>query len=175
MKHSYKAGEKGRLDIANELRRAAGRSPERPQFSGQRLSAGRISQQHLVFGRDRAKSGRAGDSHNTFENGPNGPLLQEVADHFKGDDGKYTCGYVPRPGNINAWDLEEFRAAVKATGKKQLVIAGVVTEVCVAFPTLSALSEGYEVFVVADASGTMSQAIRVAALRTSAWCATALK
>ena len=44
--------------------------------------------------------------------------------------------YIARPGNINAWDNEDFVKAVKATGKKQLIIAGVVTDVCVAFPTL---------------------------------------
>ena len=48
----------------------------------------------------------------------------------------------------------------KATGKKQLIIAGVVTEVCVAFPALSALEEGYEVFVVTDASGTFNEITR---------------
>ena len=47
-----------------------------------------------------------------------------------------------------------FVKAVKATGRKQLIIAGVVTEVCVAFPALSALAEDFEVFVVSDASGT---------------------
>ncbi|MDN7140132.1 isochorismatase family protein, partial [Pseudomonas sp. JQ170] len=52
----------------------------------------------------------------------------------------------------------------KATGKKQLIIAGVVTEVCVAFPALSALAEGFEVFVVTDASGTFN-----ALTRDSAW------
>jgi hypothetical protein len=41
--------------------------------------------------------------------------------------------YIARPGNINAWDNEDFVKAVKATGKKQLLIAGIVTEVCVAF------------------------------------------
>jgi isochorismate hydrolase len=53
--------------------------------------------------------------------------------------------------------------AVKATGKKQLIIAGVVTEVCVAFPALSALEEGFEVFVVTDASGTFNLTTRNAA------------
>ena len=56
----------------------------------------------------------------------------------------------------NTW----FVKAVKATGKKQLIIAGVVTEVCVAFPALSALVEGYEVFVVTDASGTFDEITR---------------
>lgn len=67
---------------------------------------------------------------------------------------------IARPGNINAWDNEDFLAAVRATGKKQLIIAGVVTEVCVAFPTLSALEEGYDVYVVTDASGTFNEVTR---------------
>jgi nicotinamidase-related amidase len=71
--------------------------------------------------------------------------------------------YIARPGQINAWDNEDFVGAVKATGKKQLIIAGIVTEVCVAFPALSAREEGYEVFVVADASGTFNRATRDAA------------
>ena len=54
-------------------------------------------------------------------------------------------------------------SAVKATGRKQLIIAGIVTEVCVAFPALSAVEAGYEVFVVTDASGTFDEASRHAA------------
>lgn len=71
--------------------------------------------------------------------------------------------YIARPGQINAWDNEDFVKAVKATGKKQLIIAGVVTEVCVAFPTLSALAEEFEVFVITDASGTFNELTRDAA------------
>lgn len=93
----------------------------------------------------------------SFENGPNGPLWNELKQTFP------QAPYIARPGQINAWDNEEFLAAVKATGKKQLIIAGIVTEVCVAFPTLSALAEGYEVFVVTDASGTFDPLTRDAA------------
>ena len=71
--------------------------------------------------------------------------------------------YIPRPGQINAWDNEDFVKAIKATGRKQLIIAGVVTDVCVAFPTLSALAEGFEVFVVTDASGTFNETVQQAA------------
>src|SRR5690606_4172680 len=56
----------------------------------------------------------------------------------------------------NAWDTPSFVEAVKATGKKKLVIAGVLTSVCVAFPAISAVAEGYDVFAVIDASGDMS-------------------
>ncbi|MCP8466995.1 hydrolase [Pseudomonas sp. ZM23] len=95
----------------------------------------------------------------SFESGPNGPLVPELKDLFP------DAPYIARPGNINAWDNEDFVKAVRATGKKQLIIAGVVTEVCVAFPALSALEEGFDVFVVADASGTFNEVTRDAAWR----------
>lgn len=93
----------------------------------------------------------------SFEQGPNGPLVPELKEAFP------DAPYIARPGQINAWDNEDFVAAVRATGKKQLIIAGVVTEVCVAFPALSALEEGFEVFVVTDASGTFNALTRNAA------------
>jgi nicotinamidase-related amidase len=93
----------------------------------------------------------------SFEDGPNGPLVPELKAQFP------DAPYIARPGQINAWDNEDFVRAIKATGKKQLLIAGVVTEVCVAFPALSALAEGYEVFVVTDASGTFNEITRDAA------------
>ena len=93
----------------------------------------------------------------SFEDGPNGPLLPELKELFP------EAPYIPRPGQINAWDNEDFVQAVKATGKRQLILAGVVTEVCVAFPALSALEEGYDVFVVTDASGTFNHTTREAA------------
>ncbi|BAU75747.1 isochorismate family cysteine hydrolase YcaC [Metapseudomonas furukawaii] len=94
----------------------------------------------------------------SFESGPNGPLVPELKAMFP------DAPYIARHGNINAWDNEDFVKAVRATGKKQLIIAGVVTDVCVAFPTLSALAEGYDVFVVTDASGTFNPVVRDAAL-----------
>ena len=93
----------------------------------------------------------------SFENGPNGPLVPELKEIFP------DAPYIARPGNINAWDNEDFVQAVKATGKKQLIIVGVVTEVCVAFPALSDIEEGFDVFVITDASGTFNQMTRDAA------------
>lgn len=93
----------------------------------------------------------------SFEDGPNGPLVPEIKEAFP------EAPYIARPGQINAWDNEDFVKAVKATGKKQLIIAGIVTEVCVAFPALAAIEEGFEVFVIADASGTFNEATRMAA------------
>jgi len=90
----------------------------------------------------------------SFEDGPNGPLVPELKETFP------EAPYIARPGQICAWDNEDFRDAVKATGKKQLIIAGVVTEVCVAFPALAAIEEGYDVFVVTDASGTFNEMTR---------------
>lgn len=48
-----------------------------------------------------------------------------------------TAPYIKRQGEVNAWDNAEFRAAVEATGKKQLIIGGIVTEVCKFVPKLS--------------------------------------
>jgi len=93
----------------------------------------------------------------SFENGPNGPLVPELKEMFP------EAPFIARPGQINAWDNEDFVSAVKATGKRQLLVAGVVTEVCVAFPVLSAIEAGYEVFVVTDASGTFNAVTRAAA------------
>ena len=90
----------------------------------------------------------------SFEDGPNGPLVPELKAIFP------DAPYIARPGQINAWDNEDFVKAIKATGKKQLIIAGVVTEVCVAFPALSALEAGFDVFVVTDASGTFNEITR---------------
>ena len=90
----------------------------------------------------------------SFEQGPNGPLMPELRELFP------DAPYVARPGQINAWDNEDFVKAIKATGRKQLIIAGVVTEVCVAFPALSAIEEGFDVFVVTDASGTFNDIAR---------------
>lgn len=83
--------------------------------------------------------------------GPNGPLIPEIhqfAPHAK---------YVARRGEINAWDNPEFVAAVKETGRRTLIIAGTITSVCMAFPSISAVHEGYKVFAVVDASGTYSK------------------
>jgi nicotinamidase-related amidase len=83
--------------------------------------------------------------------GPNGPLIPEIhenAPHAK---------YVARKGEINAWDNPDFVAAVKATGRKTLIIAGTITSVCMAFPAIAAVHDGYKVFAVIDASGTYSK------------------
>ena len=92
------------------------------------------------------------------ETGPNGVILPELKEMYP------DAPFIPRPGQINAWDNEDFVAAVKKTGRRQLIIAGIVTDVCVAFPTLAALKEGYQMFVVADASGTFNKQVADASL-----------
>ena len=83
--------------------------------------------------------------------GPNGPLIPEVAriaPHAK---------FIPRHGEINAWEIKEFVRAVEETGRKTLIIAGTLTSVCLAFPALSAQAAGYKVYAVVDASGNWSK------------------
>ncbi len=67
--------------------------------------------------------------------------------------------------NMNAWEDEAVRSAVIATGRKRIIIAGLLTEACVSFPALSAVEEGYEVFVVGDACGGLTRDSHELALR----------
>lgn len=67
--------------------------------------------------------------------------------------------------NMNLWEDEAIHSAVLATGRKRLIIAGFLTEACVSFPVLSALKEGFDVFVVGDACGGLSVAGHELALR----------
>ena len=86
-------------------------------------------------------------------NGPNGPLMPEIhqfAPH---------AVFVPRKGEVNAWDNEDFVKAVRATGKKTLIMAGVWTSVCVMFPALDAKAAGFKVYAVMDASGDPSDMV----------------
>jgi nicotinamidase-related amidase len=57
---------------------------------------------------------------------------------------------------VNAWEEPAFREAVIATGRRKLIMAGLWTEVCLVFPALDLLNEGYEVYGVSDASGGTS-------------------
>ena len=83
--------------------------------------------------------------------GPNGPLIPEIHENAP------HARYVARKGEINAWDNPDFVEAVKATGRGTLIIAGTITTVCMAFPSISAVHAGYRVFAVVDASGTYSK------------------
>jgi nicotinamidase-related amidase len=83
-------------------------------------------------------------------NGPPMPELKEAAPH---------AHYVPRHGEVNAWDNEAFVKAVRDTGKKTLIMAGVWTSVCVMFPALDATAAGFKVYAVIDASGDPSEMV----------------
>lgn len=65
---------------------------------------------------------------------------------------------------MNSWEDPDFRGAVERTGRRKLILAGLWTEVCVAFPALDALREGYEVYVVVDAIGGVSPVAHESAL-----------
>jgi nicotinamidase-related amidase len=67
--------------------------------------------------------------------------------------------------SMNSWEDPDFRSAVERTQRKKLILAGLWTEVCVAFPALDALREGYEVFVVADAIGGVSRTAHDSAMQ----------
>jgi nicotinamidase-related amidase len=79
-----------------------------------------------------------------------GPLLPE----FETILPKAYAERVRRPGIVNAWDDPNFRAAVEATGRRNLIMAGLTTDVCLVFPTIAAVEEGYSVQAVLDASGS---------------------
>jgi len=83
--------------------------------------------------------------------GPNGPPMQEL------QEAAPRALYVPRHGEVNAWDNEAFVKAVRDIGKKTLIMAGVWTSVCVMFPALDATAAGFKVYAVMDASGDPSE------------------
>src|SRR4026208_619887 len=74
--------------------------------------------------------------------GPNGPLIPEIHQHNP------EAVYIPRTGQINAWDNPAWVDAIAKTKRKTLLIAGTLTSVCMSFPTLSALVAGYKVFTI---------------------------
>jgi nicotinamidase-related amidase len=69
--------------------------------------------------------------------------------------------------SMNSWDDPAFRAAVEDTGRKNIIIAGLWTEVCVTWPTLNMIDQGYNVYIVEDACGATSQLAHDAAIRRS--------
>jgi len=83
---------------------------------------------------------------NSFGNKPTIPELQQVLGDIKAIDRT----------TLNAWEDSDFVKAVKATGRKKLVILGLWNEVCLAFPALDALKEGYDVYTIVDATGGTS-------------------
>jgi nicotinamidase-related amidase len=90
--------------------------------------------------------------------GPLVPELEQIAPQAFADR-------VKRTGIVNAMHDENFANAVKATSRKKVVVAGITTEVCVVFPVLQLLDEGYEVQIVTDASASFTKVGDDAALR----------
>ena len=64
---------------------------------------------------------------------------------------------VKRPGIVDAWEYEDYKKAVEATGRKKLIMAGLTNDVCIVFPAISAFEAGYDVQVVVDAGGSPTQ------------------
>jgi nicotinamidase-related amidase len=86
-------------------------------------------------------------------NGPNGPIMPEIQQNAP------HAVYVPRKGEVNAWDNDLFVKTVRETGKSTLIIGGVWTSVCVMFPALDAKAAGFKVYTVMDASGDPSEMV----------------
>jgi nicotinamidase-related amidase len=92
------------------------------------------------------------------ETGRNKPPIAELQD---------VLGHLPTYDrtSINSWEDTEFKNAVKATGRKKLIMTALWTEACLTFPALDAIREGYEVYVPVDAVGGTSVGAHEAALR----------
>src|SRR2546427_10944976 len=86
-----------------------------------------------------------------------GPVIPELTEALPG------VPIIART-TVNAFDDARFAKAVEATGRKKLIIAGVSTEVCLAFPAIHATGLGYDAYAVIDASGTFSETKRVTGL-----------
>ncbi|MEE2570011.1 hydrolase [Pseudarthrobacter sp. J64] len=79
----------------------------------------------------------------------NKPTVEEITRELPG------VPEIDRTG-VNSWEDADFRKAIEATGRKKIIMAGLWTEVCLAFPTLDMIKEGYEVYPVIDAVGGVS-------------------
>ncbi|KAI8665826.1 Isochorismatase domain-containing protein [Fusarium keratoplasticum] len=88
------------------------------------------------------------------DQGPNGPLMREITQKYP------KAPFIQRQGEVNAWDNAEFRDAVRAANKSQIIMAGITTDVCTTFLALSLREEGYSVWANVEASGTNSALVR---------------
>ena len=84
-------------------------------------------------------------------NVPNGPLMPEIHQFAP------QAVFVPRKGEVNAWDNDDFVRTLRGTNRNPLIMAGVWTSVCVMFPALDAKAAGFKVYAVMDASGDPSE------------------
>ncbi|KAK3340673.1 Isochorismatase-like protein [Neurospora tetraspora] len=89
------------------------------------------------------------------ETGPNGPLPHEILTLYPP-----TTPLIKRQGEVNAWDNPSFASAIRATNRTQIILAGIVTDVCTAFLARSLRAEGYSVWANLEASGTTTKEIR---------------
>jgi nicotinamidase-related amidase len=92
------------------------------------------------------------------EMGVNGPTRDSILAELPG------VAVIDR-SSMNAWEDEAFRAAVKETGRKRLIFGALWTEICLAFPVVEALQDGYDVTFVVDAVGGMSQLAHTTAIQ----------
>src|SRR2546425_8316227 len=86
--------------------------------------------------------------------GPNGPFIPEVLNMFP------DVPVIDRPGIISAWDDPTFVTAIEKAGRKNLIMAGVTIDVCLAFAAMQAVEAGYNVYGVVNASGALEVTIR---------------
>lgn len=84
------------------------------------------------------------------EMGVNHPTRQSILDELPGIE-------IIDRSSMNAWEDKPFRAAVEKTGRKRLVIGALYTEICLAYPVVEALKDGYDVTYIVDAVGGLSQ------------------
>jgi nicotinamidase-related amidase len=102
------------------------------------------------------------------------PIVHSTINVANGQEGTLPALAAELSGNppidrtaINSWEDMEFLSAVRATGRRKLILCALWTEVCMTFPALDAMSEGYEVYPVVDAiGGTSSEAHRAGVERT---------
>lgn len=86
-----------------------------------------------------------------------GPTLPELTDALPGIEN------IER-SIINAWEDPKIKQAIKQTGRQKILFAALTTHVCLAFPSISAASEGYDSYALLDASGTWNETLRVSAM-----------
>ena len=86
-----------------------------------------------------------------------GPTLPELTEALPGVDN------IER-SVVNAWDEPRVREAVRRTGRQKLLIGGITTHVCSAFPAMAAVADGYDVYALLDASGTWSDLLQRTAI-----------
>src|SRR6266403_5041718 len=89
--------------------------------------------------------------------GFSGYVFPQLLDVFPGQE-------VVERSSMNSWDSEGFRNAIKATGRKNILMTGLWTEVCICWPTIEMLAEGYNIYVVEDCCGATSGVAQEAAL-----------